>query len=201
MQKAIRSVRRHAAEFLRRFRQHDYEVMDGGLYFPRSRLAACGAYALRQADGSWQEVPNLVTLQGREYLLKTALGGQAAQAGWYLALFGSDYTPTDALTAAAFPVAAGEIVSATDGYSDATRRPWQPGPVSNAEMSNEASPATFNIVTPRDAVDVYGAALLSAQARGSTDGVLLSAARFRVRKQFENGEPVVLRYRTYLLPE
>ena len=98
-------------------------------------------------------------------------------------------------------MAAGEIVSATDGYSDATRRPWQPGPVSNAEMSNEASPATFNIVTPRDAVDVYGAALLSAQARGSTDGVLLSAARFRVRKQFENGEPVVLRYRTYLLPE
>lgn len=200
MQKEMANIRKHAGEFLRRFENHDYEATASGIYFPRSHVMAGGVYSVQLPDGTWEDSSNLVTLQGREYLLKVALAGQAAQAGWYLTLFGNDYTPVDGVTAASFPVAAGELTSTTEGFSNATRPAWQAGPVVAASMDNHNSPATFTMKTA-SVIGVYGAALLSEQARGSVGGVLLSVAKFRVKKEFENDEEMKLRYRTFIIPQ
>lgn len=191
-------IRRHAREFWQRFRSHKFEKTESGLYFPAARVAAGGVYSFSPDGGkTWQDAPNLITEQGREHLLGVALAGQSAVAGWYMALFGSNYTPTSALTAATFPVTAGELTSGTEGYSNPTRRQWTPGPVDNAEVSNQAAPAEFAMKTASH-VTVWGAALLSEQAKGSTAGVLMSAANFGVDMKFVDGSTFPVRYRVYL---
>ena len=186
-------IQKHAREFMRRFRRHDYELTDeGGIFFPRSRVLVAGRYAVQDGSGTLA-VNNLVTNQGQDYLLNVALGGQAAQAGWYLALYSNDYTPTEDATAATFPVMAGEITSTTEGYSNATRQRWIPAQASNTTMHNLASPAVFNMVTA-SVVNVTGIGLLSDSARGSTSGLLLSAAKFRVARPYENGEEARITY-------
>lgn len=194
MMRIDKAIFRHAGEFMRRFRAHKYEAMEGGIYFPSSRLAAVGEYQFSSDGGkTWEGVNNLVPAQGREHLLNAALASGAQHANWYLALFGGDYTPQDDITAATFPVTATELTSNTEGYSNPTRRPWQPGPVAQAQLTNAASPALFNMKSA-DTVTVRGAALLSEQAKGATGGVLMSIAKFKSPKVYEDGEEFSLKY-------
>lgn len=197
----LKALVRHAAEFRRAFRNHQYEVTPAGLLFPAAKVHFGGIYEYDDEHGRRMVCPNLVPIEGRNYLLETGLRGQAAQASWYLALFSGAYTPVETLTAATFVVAATEIVSNTNGYSEATRRPWTPtGAAANGSITNvdgtTDNKAAFTIATVTSVV-IRGAALLSQQAKGSGAGVLMSITRFTSDETKSNGSVFNLGYRVF----
>jgi len=116
-------------------------------------------------------VHNLVPIEGLNHMLATEFKGGAQIGTWYLALFEGNYTPSAADTAATFPAAAGESVA----YAEATRVAWDEGTIAIGVLDNASNRAEF---TMSSVVTIYGAALLSASAKGATTGILSSIARF-----------------------
>lgn len=180
---------KHAGEFKRYLDNHKYEVSDAGIEFPRARVAIFGEY-----EDNYGVTPNLVPTEGLNHILMVALSNTAKLNNFYLALYSGNYTPTDALTAANFAATATEIVSGTEGYSDTTRRAWTPTISAAGVMDNYSAKATFNIATATQ-VTIRGAALLSDSVKGSTSGVLISAAKFAQDRVEYNGNEYNLGYR------
>ena len=116
-------------------------------------------------------VHNLVPTEGLNHMLNTEFKGGAQVGTWYLALFQGNYTPVAGDTAATFSASATEATA----YSEATRVQWVEGTVAGGQLDNAASRAEFTMTS---LITVYGAALLSATAKGATTGVLSSIARF-----------------------
>lgn len=150
------------------FNKGDLPVVINNVYGVRGRYRIVGEPG---------HSPNVITAQGQLYLLETGLAGGTAEAGWYLALWQNAVTPSETWDAATFATTAGEIVSTTEGYTGTNRPAWTPDTPHTEPMSNSASPATYNIVTA-SAVTIQGPALISSAARGSTAGILMSAAAF-----------------------
>lgn len=184
-----RDIIRHAREFKGYIDNHQYEVSDTGIEFPKAKVAIFGEY-----EDNYGRTPNLVPTQGLNHILMVALSNTAKLNNFYLALYSGNYTPTAALTAANFAATATEIVSGTEGYSDATRPGWTPTITAAGVMDNYAAKATFNIVTATS-LTIRGAALLSDAVKGSTSGVLISAAKFASDRIEYNGNEYNLGYR------
>jgi len=184
-----RDIIRHAREFKGYLDNHQYEVSDTGIEFPKAKVAIFGEY-----EDNYGRTPNLVPTQGLNHILMVALSNTAKLNNFYLALYSGNYTPTAALTAANFAATATEIVSGTEGYSDATRPGWTPTITAAGVMDNYAAKATFNIVTATS-LTIRGAALLSDAVKGSTSGVLISAAKFASDRIEYNGNEYNLGYR------
>jgi hypothetical protein len=145
---------------------------DGMTAIIRNVYGIRGGYRLE--DGSYS--PNVITLEGQLYLLSTGLAGGTAEAAWYIALWQNAVTPDESWTAANFASTAGENTSTSEGYTG-NRPQWVPDTPLAEPMKNSASPAEFNIVTA-SSVTFQGSALVSASVRGSTSGILMSAAPF-----------------------
>lgn len=127
---------------------------------------------------------NTMTTEGQLYLLKTGLASGTAEASWYIALWNNAVTPAESWDAATFASTAGEITSATEGYTG-SRPAWTPDTPLAEPMKNSAAPATFNIVSA-SSVSIQGPALISSATKGGTSGVLLSAAPFNGGVQSES---------------
>lgn len=195
----MKELMKHAGEFLRDLAAKRYERTSDarGLYFNRSKVFVAGDY-IHDVNGRDMRVDhNLLPDEGLAYLLNTGLAKGAAQQSWYIALFSGNYTPTAGLTAATFVAQATEIVSASEGYSESTRPVWTPGTVTANALDNTAAKATFTIATSSQ-VDVHGAALLSDSTKGSTSGVLMSAAKFSRQRTLFNTDVFNLAYRVSL---
>lgn len=187
---------RHSGDFLRQWRNHKWERRDDGAILFTQAKASIGGF-FTHADGSVDH--NTWTDEGMDYMLNAALKGAAREAGIFIAPFGNAFAPSRTLKAAQFPALAGEIVSPTEGYSESARQAWTPGVPSNGTLSNSAARAQITVVTA-SALTVRGAALLTRQAKGATDGVLLAAARFANDRTAYNGDPFPLEYTLQLLP-
>jgi len=178
-------------------RGHKYEQTDQGLYFPKARVNVIGEYSFDTNGRDPGTSLNLVTVEGFNHMLAVSLGGAAQNPSWYLSLFSGAYTPVPSLTAATYPSAATEIVSATEGYSENLRQVWTQGTPTAGAADNLAAKAAFTIRTATS-VTVRGAALSSQSIKGSASGVLLSVARFGVDRVHYDGDIFNLGYRVRL---
>ena len=138
--------------------------------------------------------PNIVTNEGLNKTLKVMFGADAKISSWYIALWNNAIDPASTWTAANFTATAGEITSVSQGYSGANRILWNPTVPSANIIDNVGQEASFTIVCTTT-ITVWGAALISAQARGATTGVLASAARYASIRTLSNGDTYEVGYR------
>ena len=195
-----KDLQRHAREFKGYLDNHQYDVTDEGILFPRASALASGEYFYDSNGENPGSTANLLPTQALNYLLEAGLRNGAQHTQWYLAIFSGAYTPVAGLTAATFASAATEITSASEGYTETTRRPWTSVAASGGIMDNVADRAAFTIASANE-VTIRGAALLSDPIKGGTNGVLLSIARFTNARTESGGNVFNLGYRVRLRPE
>lgn len=195
-----RDLQKHAREFKGYLSNHQYDVTDDGILFPKAGAMASGEYFFDTDGERPGSSPNLIPSAALEYILDAALGGVAAQSAWYLALYSGAYTPVPGLTAATFASAATEIVSATEGYSEVTRRPWNATAAVGGAKDNVTDRAAFSIKTA-SSLTIRGAALISSSTKGGTSGILVSASRFTNDRVEYDGNVFNLGYRARVRSE
>ena len=119
--------------------------------------------------------PNRVVDQGLNYTLNAALRGESVVSTWYIAPYASNTTPAANITAANFASSLTEFTN----YTEANRVTWvSDGAATALSLVNDAAPALFTI---GDGVQttIYGAGLLSAQAKSATSGTCFAAGRLQ----------------------
>ena len=122
-----------------------------------------------------ETVHNLMPEEGRNHAVSVITKGATQAPAWYIGLFEGNYVPVDSDKASTFPTSATECTA----YLPATRVEFVEGAVAAGVVENTASRAEF---TANAAKTIYGAFLVSAQAKGAITGVLMSAARFTAPK-------------------
>lgn len=168
-----------------------------GTVFEHGGFSVKGEYFDRVNGGEWVRNENLVVNEGLAHILNVALGTKAKSANYYLALFSGATAPTPTWTAASFASVASEIVSNTEGYTNATRPVWTPAEATVNSIDNMVTAASLTIATS-STLTVTGAALLTAAAKGATTGVLVSATKYAAPRQFQNGDIYEVGYRLSL---
>lgn len=195
-----KDLQKHAREFKGYLDTHQYDVTDEGILFPKAGALASGEYFYDSNGANPESTANLLPTQALNYLLEAGMRGGVAHTQWYLAIFSGAYTPVSGVTAATFTSAATEITSASEGYTETTRRPWTSVAASGGFTDNVADRAAFTIASANE-VTIRGAALLSDPIKGGTNGVLLSIARFTNARTESSGNVFNLGYRVRLRPE
>lgn len=189
---------KYAREFLGHINAHRWEQTDdGSIWLPRARALIHGEYEHAVNGEDWQSDTNLIVDEGLVYLLQAAVTNDVADVtAWYLAPYGTNYTPVAGLTAATFASTTGELAGAPEGYSEGVRQTWTPDAVDtgNTEVTNDATPATFTMVTA-STIDINGAGMLSVSTKSATSGTLLSASKFSATRTFSNGDEFNLKYK------
>lgn len=188
---------RHAGEFSRALANNQYEQTAEGVFFPAAKVLASGMY-IHDVNGQDERIDrNLLTDEGLTHMLAVVLGASAKISQWYLALYSGAISPAAGWTAASFAATANEIVSGTEGYSETTRRNFQPGAATANTIDNTSNKGAFTIVTA-SSLTVHGAALLSDNVKGSTSGVLVSATRFTTPRVLQDTDVYNVGYRVSL---
>jgi hypothetical protein len=172
-----RDLQKHSREFAAALRNHQYEVSDAGVHFPKQKVTASGLYVHSVNGGDVREDPNLVVTEGLTHMLGVVLGDLTALPDWYFGLFSANVTPVATWTAANFTANATEIVSNTEGYSETVRQTFVEAAAAAGSINNTASKAAFTIATATS-ITVWGAGLMSSNIKGGTTGTLMSAAKF-----------------------
>jgi len=126
-----------------------------------------------------EAVDNLMPTQGLNHMLNVVLKGSSQFATWYIGLYKGAYTPNAGDTAANISANANE----SSGYGS-NRLPFVGSTVAGGTCDNHDNKAEFTMVS---AETIYGGFLVSAQAVGSTAGVLLSNVRFSSPKVLDVG--------------
>ena len=175
----------------------NFYLTDKGIYFPKQGILARGEYFDRINGGEWMRTPNLVVNEGIAHILNVALGAKAKASGYYLALFSGSTAPAANWTAANFASVAGEIVSLSEGYTNATRPQWNPTDTNGNSIENLATVASVTIATTSQ-LNVTGAALLTNATRGGSTGTLISATKYAAARTFQNNDVYELSYRLSL---
>lgn len=146
----------------------------GGIFAPahaigKWRLQVVGPDGKIQDEREWE---NLVTTEGKNYLLATGLDNSASQiTAWYVLPISG--TPT---------AAAGDTMASHAGwtevtaYSQSTRVAWTGGTVASGSVDNSGSVAAFTINA--DGTTVGGAALASVSTKSGTTGTLYAVGAF-----------------------
>lgn len=187
-------TRRLFGEILRNLRNFKYERSDAGIYFPSSRIEARGEY-VHNVNGLDERIDrNLLVDQGLTDMLNVYFGAGTKPAAWYIALYAGSTAPAANWTAANFASTASEIVSGTEGYSEATRQAFTPAAAASNVIDNVAAKAAFTIVTASQ-LNVKGAALLTDNTKGGTSGKLGSATAFASTRVLNNTDVFNCGYR------
>lgn len=172
-----------------------FDETEEGIFFPKHGFMLSGEYMDRVNGGEATFTKNLIPKEALVHVLNVAIGSKAKPAGSYLALFNGAAAPADNWTAANFAATANEIVSLTEGYTNATRPEFIP---TNADVDkfidNFSNVARVTIATTSQ-VNVTGVALLTNNQRGGTTGVLLSATKYPATRVFQNGDVFDIGYR------
>lgn len=184
-------------ELLRALHDEVYDVTDEGLYFPRQGILASGEYWHSVNGKDLRIDKNLITTEGLTHILNVAMGATAKPTGYYMALYAGAVSPAANWTAASFAATAAEIVSLSEGYTEATRPEWTEAVATSGAIDNFSTAARFTIATA-SSINVNGAALLTSNVRGGTSGVLVSASRYAATRTMYNGETYDLGYRVTL---
>ena len=188
---------RHFKEFKRYVTNHQYELGDGGIYFPKAHAFAGGIYIHTVNGEDERRDHNILPREGLSHMLDEVFHDDTGNhvTTWYCMLHSGTGTPTETITAATYHSTQTEITSGSEGYSQANRVAWVPDAVDtvNTEVVNDASPAAFTIVTATS-LDVNGAGLTSVSTKGSTSGVLASAGKFSATRTLANTDVFNLKY-------
>jgi hypothetical protein len=189
-----KDLQRHAKELFAALRGQKFETNQHGLYVPSmgAQILARGLYEHRVNGGEWVADANLIPTEGLTYLA-SLYGAGSKLTPWYIALYAGAVSPTSGWTAANFASTASEITSGAEGYSEANRVTWSPAAASAGAIHNNASPASFTIVTASTLV-VNGVGMLSALAKGATTGTLASATRFAAQRTQNNTDVFDIKY-------
>lgn len=121
-------------------------------------------------------VPNIMPIEGRDYLLGAALALSSQIGAWYLGLYTANYTPVAEDTLSTFLAVAGET---TASYAGANRPTLAMDAIAGGVWSNASAPLVFTFTA---AVTVTGGFVTSSAPKGNNTGILLSAVRFPVDK-------------------
>ncbi|HAR06003.1 MAG TPA: hypothetical protein DCR72_10590 [Pseudomonas sp.] len=187
-------ILKHRNELARLMATGNYEFTEGGILIRGADVLAKGEYFASVNGGPLEhEGDNLLPDEGLLHMLNVVFGATAKVPAWYLALFSGQINPAANWSASNFAATANEIVSATEGYSNATRPGFATAPAAANQITNLAAKATFNIVCTTT-LSVEGAALLSNSGKGSTSGVLASASRYNQPRLLYNGDTYDLGY-------
>lgn len=174
--------------------RENFDYTPEGIYLPRHGIMVSGEYFDRINGGEWQHTQNLVVNEGLAHLLNVAMGGKAKASGYYLALFSGATAPASNWTAANFAAVASEIVSMTQGYTNATRPQWTPTDTTSNQIDNFTATASVTIATTSQ-LNVTGAALLTNSTKGGTSGTLISATKYSAARTFQDGDVYDIGYR------
>jgi hypothetical protein len=177
---------KHAREFEKAVLGGDFQQTDGGIIVRRAAFLQ-GVYieGIKGHPESFRRHKNLIPDEGVLHILAVVFHSTAKAAAWYLAPFSGSTTPAANLTAANFASTQSEITSLTEGFSEVTRQQFVPAAPAAGKVTNIASKAQFTIVSA-GTVNIWGAALLSASARGATSGVLASCSKYGVVRTVAN---------------
>jgi hypothetical protein len=196
-----KSLKRHIREFSQYVARKEFEETSEGIIFPKANAIMRGSYTHWVNDDMSTLLVdhNTIPLEGLNHVLDVLMvtGWLTANAPiWYMALYGNAYTPTAALTASNFTTTAGEITSPTEGYDEANRVVWAGDTVDlvEAEVTNDTVPSLFTIATA-GTLAVNGAALLSANTKGSQSGKLISAGRFAATRNLSDTDEFNCKYK------
>ncbi|THJ36158.1 hypothetical protein E8K88_02520 [Lampropedia aestuarii] len=191
--------KRLAGAMLESLAADHYEVTPEGIVFPRESVRVSGHFVLDAADGTRHVSRNLRMKEGLLHDLNVAYGTTPKPAGYFIALFSGNTAPAFNWAASSFSTVASEIVSQTEGYTLTTRIPWTPkaNAADDTHIDNFGNEVEVTFAT-ESVVNVTGAALLTASAKGATTGVLLSASLYPAPQSFQNGGTFRVGYRTEL---
>lgn len=159
-------------ELQRAAANHHFEQDEqGGLVFAGSQLRLAGVFDIQKNDEDVEFFSNLVVDQFKNSALEQLFGATAKIGTYYIAPYAGNVSPTAAWTAANFAANSTEFTS----YDEAARQVWTVGAAAAGVISNSASKAVFTVSAAPPQTTIWGAALLSASAKGATTGVLLAA--------------------------
>lgn len=135
---------------------------------------------------------NRVVNQGLNHFLNAGLRGQDVVSTFYLAPFAANVTPAANLTASTLASTLTEFTN----YTEPSRPVWTPDGAATAQtLTNAAAPALLTVGTGAQTT-IYGAALVSAQAKEATSGIVIAAGRLPTGLTgLAEGYEVRLRYR------
>lgn len=188
-----RDLLKHSREFATALRNHQYEISDAGVHFPKQGAIVSGLYTHDVNGQDVRDDHNIVVTEGLNHILDVALHATTPVTTWYFALFSANVTPVNTWTAANFTANATEITSNTEGYSETTRQAFVEAAASAGSTNNTASKAAFTIATATS-ITVWGAGLLSSNVKGGTTGTLLSSAKFSAARTLYNTDVFNLGY-------
>lgn len=188
-----RELLQHSREFAAALRNHQYEVSESGIHFPKQHVMVRGVYEHDVNGMDMRHDDNLVVTEGLTHMLGVTLNQVTPIPTWYFGLFSANVTPVSTWTAANFTANATEITSNTEGYSETTRQAFVEAPAAAASINNTASKAAFTIATATS-ITVWGAGLLSLNTKGGVTGTLMSAAKFSAARTLYNTDVFNLGY-------
>lgn len=149
--------------------------------------------AIRNGKTLWVETQsNIVTDEGLNYFLNSALTGGTQKTNWYIGLFSNNYTPVASVTAATVSAASGE----TSAYDEATRVAYTGATSAAQVVTNSANRATFSINV--DGTNLYGGFLVTEALKAGVDAggteELLAITQFGSLKTLDDGDQLLVTY-------
>lgn len=186
---ALLSAVKYPKELLRRYCRHQWDVNDDGEILI-GHVKIQGSYSTLAPDGQGEIItPNLITIEGANYLLGVALGAATQYSKFYIAPFSGNVSITDTLTAATFTSTTTEVTA----YSEGTRVEFVESAPANRAVANTANPAVFT--SSSDNLTIWGFGLLSTATKSATTGVLLSAMKYSTARTLPvTGDTLSVKY-------
>lgn len=137
-----------------------------------------------RADGSvdsGETTHNLIPQEGCDFYQALMFKGAGQVTTWYIGIYEGNYTPVSGIKAVDIAATASESTA----YTPTTRVEFNEGAVAAGSVDNSANRAEFAMTLNKT---IYGGFIGSAQARGATTGVLISAVRFASPKVLSAGD-------------
>lgn len=179
----------HRAEIARALRNRKYETTPDGVFFPDQKVMATGMFVTRVNGTDERLDPNMVVNQGLDDVLNVYFGNVAKRTNFYLAPFSGSGAIAAGLTAANFTATQTEFTN----FTESTRVAWtHPNTTSTQTISNTAAPARFTIGTGGGTI--WGAGMLTEQAKSGTGGVLVAASLFAASRVLLAGDKLDIEY-------
>jgi hypothetical protein len=140
----------------------------------------------RNAFIAWEEeIPNLVTTEGKNDLLTQYLKGSAYTATFYVGLVDNAGFTAYAAGDTAAQIGGTNGWAESTAYSNANRVTWTGGTASGGSIDNSASVAAFNINATKT---IRGAFLDTNNVKAGTSGKLYGEADFASARSVLNGD-------------
>lgn len=188
------NLRKHIKEIRNYILNHQYEMGEGSIYFPKARATIGGIYTHNVNGEDERSDHNIIPDEGLKHVLGVTVAGVTPVTSWYVALHEGSSAPGASLTAANYTGTLNEHSSAPEGYTEANRVLYVDDTITDTEVVNLTTPAAFTIVTA-STLTVWGGAILSVNTKNSTSGTLLSAGKFTSARTLDNADVFNLKYK------